>query len=327
MGAARMPNIPEKAIEAIGLSKTFRLGFFARKVIALRDATFVVKRGATVGLVGPNGAGKTTTIKALLGLIKPSSGTAFIAGHRTPTLASRSSLGYLPENPRFYDHLRPAEYLMFAGSLCGMTRREARQRADVLIDFVGLSGAEKKPIRKFSKGMVQRLGIAQTLIHDPEIVILDEPQSGLDPIGRKEVKDMILDLKRRGRTVFFSSHILHDVEDVCDEIVAMFNGRVRARGDVETLLDRNVIETEVEIAAESDELRAELTKEATSVRPSGGSTRYHFDGNLAEDRVQYFRESGAQVLQLIRHREQLEDLFVREAGVDDSLHAEAGGTK
>ncbi len=322
-----MPKVPEKAIEAIGLSKTFRLGFFARKVTALRDATFVVPEGATVGLVGPNGAGKTTTIKCLLGLIKPSGGKAFISGHRAPSLASRGSLGYLPENPHFYDHLKPREYLLFAGSLCGMTRGECRKRADMLIDFVGLAGAEKKPIRKFSKGMVQRLGIAQTLIHDPKIVILDEPQSGLDPIGRKEVKDMILDLKRRGRTVFFSSHILHDVEDVCDEIVAMFNGRVRARGDVETLLDRNVIETEVEIAGASDQLKEELSKEATSIRPSGASSRYHFSGNLDEERVQFFRDSGAQVIQLIRHREQLEDLFVREAGADDSGPAEAGGTE
>ena len=309
------PTSPtDSAIRAQGLAKSFRLGFFARKVTALRDATFHVPFGATVGLVGPNGAGKTTTIKILLGLIRASAGTASIDGSPVPELASRRRLGYLPEHPNFYDHLRPLEFLVFAGQLCGMSAKSCHRKAEELLEFVGLSGTEKKPIRKFSKGMVQRLGIAQTLIHDPQIVVLDEPQSGLDPIGRKEVKDMILDLKRRGRTVFFSSHILHDVEDVCDEIVVMINGRVRATGELGELLSRQIIETEVEVEGLAPEALDGLASRAAKSHTTDRSTILTFDGDIDQlAMMQTVARGGGKLVRLSPYREQLEDLFVREA--------------
>ena len=310
------------AIEAIDLAKSFRLGFFARKVVALRNATFAVPKGATVGLVGPNGAGKTTTIKILVGLIKASSGHAYIDGTLVPRLASRANLGYLPEHPHFYDHLRPTEYMMFAGQLCGLSKKQCEKRSLELLDFVGLSGALKKPIRKFSKGMVQRLGIAQTLVHDPQLVILDEPQSGLDPIGRKEVKDMILDLKRKGRTVFFSSHILPDVEDVCDEIVVMINGVVRAEGTVESLLSRKIVETEIEVSGLPEDAHERIAAMALATSRSERSSRFRFEGQLSEEVLREVANLGATVHELTPHREQLEDLFVREAltGEDERSH-------
>ena len=312
------------AVEAVGLSKVFRLGFFARRVVALRNATFSVPKGATVGLVGPNGAGKTTTLKILMGLIKASKGYASIDGTPVPKLQSRGNLGYLPEHPHFYDHLRPGEYLVFAGQLCGLSRRECNRRSLELLEFVGLSSALKKPIRKFSKGMVQRLGIAQTLIHEPEIIILDEPQSGLDPIGRKEVKNMILDLRRKGRTVFFSSHILPDVEDVCDEIIVMINGSVRAEGTVESLLSRKILETEVEVAGLPDDAHDRFTELAIAGSRSERGSRFRFSGQLSEDLLKDIANMGATILELTPHREQLEDLFVREARTNNDQGAQNG---
>ncbi len=311
-----MSNASVPAIEAKGLSKRFRVGFRMRLVTALQDATFTVPRGCVFGLVGPNGAGKTTTIKILMGLIRATEGSARIDGHPVPELRSRGALGYLPENPSFYDHLAAHEFLAFVGHLYGVDPKTARRRADELLEFVGLGDVGSKPVRKYSKGMVQRLGLAQALVHDPQIVVLDEPQSGLDPIGRKEVKDMIIDLKRRGRTVFFSSHILPDVEDVCDEIALLIKGRVRDKGRIEDLVPANVVTTEVELRGAPAELAARLESMAQLVLPGGDSTVYSF--GPAVDVQAVVRDavgSGAEVLRLMPHREDLETIFVREARV------------
>jgi ABC-2 type transport system ATP-binding protein len=302
------------AMVASGLRKVFRLGFRRRRVLALADATFEVPRGCVFGLVGPNGAGKTTTIKILMGLISASGGTASILGRRVPGVASRRHVGYLPETPHFYDHLTPTELLGYVGRLYGLTGGESRRRARELLDLVGLGADLKKPIRKFSKGMTQRLGIAQTLLHDPELVILDEPQSGLDPLGRKEVKDIIVDLGRRGRTVFFSSHILSDVEDVSDLVAVMIRGRVRDVGHVESLLNPRVIETQIEISGVGDELSASLRARAVRTLELEGSLLFTFEGEHHNDEVvRDVVSAGGQIRRLVAHREDLEDLFVREA--------------
>ncbi len=304
----------EAAIRAEGLAKTFRVGFMRRKVHALLDGSFEVPNGCVFGLVGPNGAGKSTTIKILMGLLRPTKGKASIDGFDISDLRARRQLGFLPENPTFYDHLKPHEFLTFVASLYGLSARKSRGKAEELLEFVGLSHAINRPIRKFSKGMVQRLGLAQALVHEPRIVVLDEPQSGLDPIGRKEVKDMIRDLKAKGRTVFFSSHILHDVEDVCDEVALMILGKVIDKGRVETLVSAEVIETELEVAGVEAPLLEELAKKSRRSQTLETSTQLTFDASVdISSIVQQVASSGGSVLRLVPHRESLEDIFVREA--------------
>jgi ABC-2 type transport system ATP-binding protein len=301
------------AIQIEGLKKTFRIGFRMRRVEALVDANLVVPEGCVFGVVGPNGAGKTTMIKILMGLLRASAGTASIQGHPVPSVESRRRVGYLPEHPHFYDHLNPVELLGFVANLHGISGRQAKSKVYELLDFVGLSGSTSKPIRRFSKGMVQRLGIAQTLINDPSVIILDEPQSGLDPIGRKDVKDMIMGLKQKKRTVFFSSHILPDVEDVCDEIALLIDGRVREVGSVATLLDPQVLETEIEVANVDGATEKLLAESASRTALLGDSVIYYLPGHLETDEiVAKVITGGGQIRKLLRHQEQLEDVFVRE---------------
>ena len=208
------------------IAKSFRSGFWLRKVDAIKDVSFSVSRGEVFGIVGANGAGKTTTLKILTGIIPKDSGRLLINGAEVTDKSRefRRLLGFLPENPYFYEHLRIEELLRFYGQVHGMSQIELSTRVPMLIERVGLSNASDRPISKFSKGMRQRAGIAQALINDPEIVILDEPQTGLDPFGRKDVRDLILELKSLGKTVIFSSHILPDVEAVCDRLVIFKDG-------------------------------------------------------------------------------------------------------
>src|SRR5438067_5117213 len=245
-------------VRAEALSKTYRVGFFARRVRAVEDLSFEVRAGEIFGLLGPNGAGKTTALKMLLGFVKPTSGHAFIAGQRVGTVASRRQLGYLPENPALYEFLRGDEYLVFAGRLCGLSRADARKRTVELLERVGLDGRADRPIRKFSKGMVQRLALAQALIGDPPIVILDEPMSGLDPIGRKDVRDLILQLRDDGRTVLFSTHILSDVEAICDRVGIMVEGRLTDCGSLTDLVAPGARSVELTIDGAARELTERL---------------------------------------------------------------------
>ena len=224
------------AIEVENLVKTFRPPFRVKKVRAVRSVSFRVETGEVFGFLGPNGAGKTTTIKVLTGLIRPTSGSARVLGGPPDSLEVRSRVGFLPEQPYFYDYLKPAELLDIFGRLFGMDRTTRRRRIDELLDLVGLSHAKDRTLRKFSKGMLQRVGLAQALLNDPELLILDEPMSGLDPIGRKEFSDLIASLKRRGKTIFFSSHILADIERLCDRVVILHQGEIRAQGRLQDLL-------------------------------------------------------------------------------------------
>ena len=219
------------------LTKDFFNGFWrATAHRALDGLTLEVPAGAVYGLLGPNGAGKSTTLNLLLHLLRPTSGSVMVLGGRADDLRVRHRIGFLPENPRFYDHLTPEELLTYFAGLCGIAGDERRRRVTKSLDRLGVEADRRRPIREHSKGMVQRVGLAQALVNDPELVILDEPMSGLDPFGRRTVRDLIGELSAEGRTILFSSHILSDVEELCSEIAILSRGRLVAQGRLDTML-------------------------------------------------------------------------------------------
>ena len=218
------------------VSKTFKGDLGVPPVQALCDVSFSVPTGEVFGFLGPNGAGKSTTIKILINLIRPDEGSASILGLDVARKEVRKKVGFLPENPYFYDYLTARELLWFGGKSAGLDKQAITQRSDDLLSRVNLEQAANRQLRTYSKGMVQRAGLALALIHDPEVVILDEPMSGLDPLGRKMVGDLIIDLKSQGKTVFFSSHILNDVERFCDRVAIIAGGRLQKTGSLQELL-------------------------------------------------------------------------------------------
>jgi ABC-2 type transport system ATP-binding protein len=302
----------EILLEANNLRKTFRIGFLRKKVEAVRNVTFEVRRGEIFGLVGPNGAGKTTTMKMLTGLIFADAGQMRMFGEPVDHVKMRSKLGYLPENPYFYEHLTARELLTYYGSLHGLSRKIIRKRADELLELVGLKHAQNRPLRKFSKGMRQRAGLAQALINDPELVILDEPQSGLDPVGRKDVRDLIFDLKKRGKTVFFSSHILPDVEAVCDRVALMNQGRVREVGTLNELTGGRAAAVEVLVrglsAAQAGELPA-----IDSLDSRGDLIALELsEAAVLEIVLSEIYRLGGSIHSITPQKEDLEDVFLRD---------------
>lgn len=219
-----------------GLTKEFRVGFRMKRVLALDGLNLKVEEGEIFGYIGPNGAGKTTTLKIMMGLIYPTSGNVQIFGRDVKDVNIKMDIGFLPEAPYFYDYLTAREFLDFYGQLFDLGKNERKRRNEELLDMVDLRLAKDTQLRKFSRGMLQRIGIAQALINDPKLVILDEPMSGLDPVGRTKIRDVILRLKDEGKTVFFSSHILSDVEMICDRVGILVNGRLKEVGKLEELL-------------------------------------------------------------------------------------------
>src|SRR2546425_12502707 len=234
------PNKVHSATETIiavrGLTKVFKDFWGRPKARAVDNVDFDVRRGEVFGLLGPNGSGKSTTVKMLLGLLYPTKGHIEVFGHSPRHVATKSRIGYLPEESYLYRYLDSNETLDFFGSLFDLPNRERRRRAEQLLEMVGLNQVRRRMVGEFSKGMQRRIGLAQALINDPDLVILDEPTSGLDPIGCREVKDLILALARRGKTVILSSHLLSDVEDVCDRVVIYYGGKIQAMGTLEQLL-------------------------------------------------------------------------------------------
>ncbi|GAW66668.1 ABC transporter ATP-binding protein [Geoanaerobacter pelophilus] len=227
------------ALEIQGLSKSYK-GKKFQTVEALKGLDLCIGKGEVVGFLGPNGAGKSTTIKCVMGLIRPSAGRATIMGLDAARADARKAVGYLPENPAFYDYLSAEEYLMFVAKVFGMPDDQAEQHCQEMLQILELWDARKRLIRSYSKGMVQRVGLAQVLIHDPDVYILDEPMSGLDPLGRALVKDIILDLKKKGKSVFFSTHITDDVEKVCDRVAVIDKGNLLAFDSVDSILQRGI---------------------------------------------------------------------------------------
>ena len=277
------------------LAKTFAFGFFRKRVEAVKEVSFEVKRGEIFGFLGPNGAGKTTTIKMLMGLIFPSAGSCEVLGHKVPDVAAKRRVGFLPESPYFYDYLTGEELLDLAGRLFDLPRAERKARAARLLERVGLSRAAKLPLRKYSKGMLQRIGLAQALVNEPDLVVLDEPMSGLDPIGRKEIRDLIVSLRTEGRTVFFSTHILADAELICDRCAIVVGGTLRDVGPLDALLSPKLLHTEVVLERDG-------AKHETRLAP-GDDVDAFLTAGIA---------GGAKVISVHPRREHLEDLFVRE---------------
>lgn len=234
-GDTKAPSSDPPA-ETRGLGKVFRDVLGRARVTAVRELDLRVEAGEIFGLLGPNGSGKTTTIKLLLGLLRPTKGEVRVFGGSPRDPRRLARVGYLPEESPFYGHLTAEETLRFYGSLFGMGGPELRRRADDLLDRVGLSTARKRRVGEFSKGMLRRIGLAQALINDPDLLVLDEPTAGLDPIGTREVKDLLLELRRRGKTVILSSHLLADIEDVCDRVAILHLGALQALGAMESLL-------------------------------------------------------------------------------------------
>jgi len=228
------------AIEISNLSKTYKGKKFS-SVEALKNLDLTVAEGEIFGFLGPNGAGKSTTIKTLVGLIPPTSGSASVMGVDISSHESRRRVGYLPENPSFYDFLTAEEYLAFVGKVFNLPESRLREQIDKVLKQLELWDARKRPMRGYSKGMVQRVGLAQVLIHDPDVYILDEPMSGLDPVGRALVKDIILELKSRGKCVFFSTHITADVETVCDRVGIILNGELKSVERVDKIMREGVV--------------------------------------------------------------------------------------
>ena len=225
-----------KTLEITNLKKSFRSNFFIKKYNILKGIDISVEQGEIYGFLGPNGAGKTTTIKCIMGLLFPDEGEILINGLSSSSIAARRQIGFLPENPYFYEYLSASELLHFSASLFAIPAVVASERINLLINQVGLGGHEHLKLRKFSKGMIQRLGMAQALIQDPDCLILDEPFSGLDPFGRKEFRDLILTLKGQGKTIFFSSHILQDMEMMVDKVGIIINGKISRQGQLSELI-------------------------------------------------------------------------------------------
>jgi ABC-2 type transport system ATP-binding protein len=306
MGRAAVLTVEE-------LHKTFKIGFFRKRVEAVRGVGFDVAEGETFGVLGPNGAGKTTTIKMILRLITPDRGNIRVFGNEL-SIESMGRIGYLPENPYVYQYLRAPEFLDLCGRLMGMDRRTRDKRAGEMIELVGLTHAVDRPIGRFSKGMMQRMGLAQALLHDPELLILDEPMSGLDPIGRKQVRDIIMAQRRAGKTLIFTSHVLSDVEMLCDRIAIINKGTVVARGTLDELLRREVRRVRIQLANAPEMFKQALERRGLALREHEHDLHVTIEGDQGvSPLLQEALQAGASVIEVEQERETLEDLFVRKA--------------
>ena len=315
------------AVATDRLTKDYLAGFWRpRPQRALDDVSFEIRTGEVFGLLGPNGAGKTTTLKLLTNLIWPTSGSATVLGRPPGDVSARQRLGFLPENPTFYDHLTAEEILSYFAGLFGYKGADRQARAARALDAVGIGDDRSRPLRQYSKGMVQRVGLAQALVNDPELVILDEPTSGLDPLGRREVREMILRLRGEGRTILFSSHILSDAEWLCDRVAILSRGRLAAVGTVADLVresDGAHATRGWEVVASGvspslvDRLRVR-TKQTTRL----GEGRYSLElaaGERPEPIVAELAAAGAVLLSVTPLRASLEEVFVDRVGAAGAL--------
>ncbi len=304
------------AVETKNLTKDYAIGFWRKRPRRdLDHLNLEVEMGEIFGLLGPNGAGKSTTLKLLFRLIFPTSGSARILGHELGDLAVHAHLGFLPENPSFYDHLSAREFLEYAAQLCGMDSTTTRRRAGELLERVKLAETGDLPIRKFSKGMVQRLGIAQALINDPELIFLDEPMSGLDPIGRYEMRDLILELRKQGKTIFFSTHILSDAEMLCDRVGILNRGKLLGSGDLRQILRMEISATEMVVESSSATTLEKLASCAQSLTRTGGRVRLEFGSEYDTNRLlELALSSGVRIVSLNPVKSSLEDYFMAQIG-------------
>ncbi len=296
------------AIRIDNLQKKFRLGFIPKTRQILKGITFSVREGEIFGYLGPNGAGKTTTIKCLLDLIHPDAGTIEIFGRPHSSPRSRQTLGFLPENPYFYDYLTATEFLAFTADLFGLDRVEKEERIARLLKLVGLERAAGLPLRKFSRGMLQRAGLAQALINDPKLVILDEPLGGMDPVGRKEIRDIIVRFKDEGKTVFFTSHILQDIEMICDRVAIIVAGRIVKEGALRDLVSERVLFTEVTVSGLPPEAFRGLG-ESISAQADRVLLKV-YDESKVDEVLDLVHDQKGRLVSLSPRTETLEDIFV-----------------
>lgn len=304
------------AIKIEGLTKIFKpIWPWQKAATVLSDVSFTVKQGEIFGFLGHNGAGKTTTMKILLGLLRGTSGSVEVLGAPAGEVEVHARIGYLPESPYFYDYLTAEEFLKFYGRLAKLSLTTVRERVPELLQRVGLEEARHRQLRKFSKGMLQRIGLAQAMIHDPELVILDEPMSGLDPMGRKEVRDLILSLRDQGKTVFFSTHILSDIEMICDRVGILAKGRVFALGRIEDLLSEHVAQS-VEVVCNGvvgDDIEI-IKRQALRVLQRGNQCLIVLPGqDILEEVLSAVREAGGKLVSVLPHKGSLEEMFVEQS--------------
>ena len=319
------------AIRTEDLTKNYTVGFWRpRPYRALNGLSLEVGQGEVFGFLGPNGAGKTTTLKLLMQLIFPTSGRAEILGRPVGDIEVKRRIGYLPENPYFYDHLTAQELLEYFGALFGYSASERRKRASALLDQVGIGAERRLQLRKFSKGMLQRVGIAQALVNDPEVVFFDEPMSGLDPLGRREIRHLILQLRDRGCTVFFSSHVLSDAEALCNRVAIVAGGKLVAEGQLAELLALRVRGWELVMSGVSRDVIDRRGAGVLKVTPLGGD-RFTLELPVSPPPEQVLTElvaQGASLVSLNPIRDTLEDLFVQQvarADADRGLGVRRGG--
>jgi ABC-2 type transport system ATP-binding protein len=314
--AEASPAGPALAIAVEGLTKDFKVGFLHRgRRQALKNITFDVRVGEIFGYLGPNGSGKTTTLKVIMGLLFPEAGTVTVLGHPLADRAWRYRAGYLPEQPYFYDYLSPREYLDYSGRLAGVPKATLRERMKALLEKVKLSHVADIPMRRFSKGMLQRLGLAQALINDPDLIFLDEPMSGLDPLGRRAVRDLILDLKQQGKTVLFSTHILSDAETLCDRVAVLRDGEVLSVGALSDILKVDVAHMEVVVSGLPTAALEGIS--GVKVRQALGERfRLEVEEARLADTVAAIQKAGGRVLGIQAIRDSLEDYFFREMNTD-----------
>jgi ABC-2 type transport system ATP-binding protein len=306
--------VTDTVLAASNVAKQYRKSFTGRRVDAVRGVSFEVRRGDIFGFLGPNGAGKTTVIKMLMGLVAATRGTMQIFGARVPSRQVMARVGFLPESPYVHPYLTPREFVAMCGRLSGLSGSGLAARVTDSIHRVGLADVVDRSARALSKGMLQRAALAAALVHDPELLVLDEPMSGLDPVGRKEVRDLIVEEKHRGRTVFFSSHILTDVEMLCDRVCILRKGEVVVAGALDDLLTAEKRRSEITISAATDGLRRAVLPLASVVRDVGDSLVLEVEGDSAVRGVlQRALAAGARLQSVIPKRETLEDLFVRNA--------------
>jgi ABC-2 type transport system ATP-binding protein len=315
------------ALATYDLTKDYAVGFWRpRPYRALDHLTLEVESGEVFGFLGPNGAGKTTTLKLLMRLVYPTSGRAELLGQPIGDPTAKRKIGYLPENPYFYDHLTAEELLRYFAGLFGYSRADCRARASRLLDEVGIGAERRLQLRKFSKGMLQRVGIAQALINDPELVIFDEPMSGLDPLGRRDVRALILRLRDRGCTVFFSSHVLSDAETLCTRVAILAKGRLVTAGRLNEMLAFRVRGWELVASGISQPVLGSISSRAARVTKIGDD-RFSFELPLGQpvDRIlSELSAGGGSLVSLNPIRDTLEDFFVQQVNAPETLAHDRG---
>jgi len=297
------------AIEILGLEKTYRVGFWRKRPKrALHPLHLTVEEGEIFGFLGPNGAGKTTTLKLLMGLVFPTAGTARLLGREWTDPAVKAQIGFLPEQPYFYDYLTAHELLDYYGQLSGVAAQQRKRRIAEVLARVGLTDIKGVQLRKFSKGMLQRAGIAQAILHDPKLVFFDEPMSGLDPLGRREVRDLMEQLKQEGKTVFFSTHILSDAEALCDRVAIIHQGELRGVGAVEELTAS--VQGKVEVLWQGTEVPASMKALGAECHVTGDTVRAIIAESQQDAAIDALRREHIRLIAITPLRTSLEAYFV-----------------